>query len=47
MNSKNYYVNEHAVVDEGVEIGEGARSGIFLIYKKGQRSASHAFLDKM
>jgi UDP-2-acetamido-3-amino-2,3-dideoxy-glucuronate N-acetyltransferase len=24
-NNKNYYVNEHAVVDEGVEIGEGTK----------------------
>ena len=23
--NKNYYVNEHAVVDDGVEIGEGTK----------------------
>ena len=43
----NYYVNEHAVVDDDVEIGKELKSGTSLIYKVDQRSERNVYLDKM
>lgn len=36
-NKLNYYVNEHAVVDEGVEIGEGTKVWHFSHIQKGSK----------
>ncbi|MBK7229431.1 MAG: N-acetyltransferase [Ignavibacteriales bacterium] len=35
--NKNYYVNEHAVVDDGVEIGEGTKVWHFSHIQKGSK----------
>ncbi len=42
MNDKlNYYVNEYAVVDEGVEIGEGTKIWHFSHIQKGSKIGKH------
>ena len=37
MENKKFYINEHAVVDDNVEIGEGTKFGIFLMCKREQK----------
>ena len=37
MNNKNYYINEHAVVDKEVEIGEGTKIWHFSHIQKGAK----------
>ena len=46
MNNKNYYVNEHAVVDEGVGIGEGTKIWHFSHIQKGARIGKNCVLGQ-
>ncbi|MCO6473248.1 MAG: DapH/DapD/GlmU-related protein [Melioribacteraceae bacterium] len=44
--SKNYYINEHAVVDENVSIGEGTKIWHFSHVQKGAKIGSYCVLGQ-
>ncbi len=46
MSEKKYYVNEHAVVDEGVEIGEGTKIWHFSHIQKGAKIGKYCVLGQ-
>ncbi len=46
MEKKNYYINEHAVVDENVEIGEGTKIWHFTHVQSGSRIGSKCILGQ-
>lgn len=46
MEEKNYYVNEHAVVDDGVEIGEGTKIWHFSHVQKGSKIGKKCVLGQ-
>jgi UDP-2-acetamido-3-amino-2,3-dideoxy-glucuronate N-acetyltransferase len=46
MSEKNYYVNEHAVVDDGVEIGEGTKIWHFSHVQKGSKIGKKCVLGQ-
>ena len=46
MEEKKYYVNEHAVVDDGVEIGEGTKVWHFSHVQKGAKIGKHCVLGQ-
>ncbi len=46
METKNYYVNEHAVVDDGVEIGEGTKVWHFSHVQKGSKLGKKCVLGQ-
>ena len=46
METKNYYVNDHAVVDDGVEIGEGTKIWHFSHVQKGSKIGKKCVLGQ-
>ena len=46
MEEKKFYVNEHAVVDEGVEIGEGTKIWHFSHVQKGAKIGKNCVLGQ-
>jgi UDP-2-acetamido-3-amino-2,3-dideoxy-glucuronate N-acetyltransferase len=46
MEEKKFYVNEHAVVDEGVEIGEGTKIWHFSHVQKGAKIGRYCVLGQ-
>ena len=46
MEEKKYYVNEHAVVDDGVEIGEGTKIWHFSHVQKGSKIGKKCVLGQ-
>jgi len=46
MEKKNFYINEYAVVDEKVEIGEGTKVWHFSHIQKGARIGKHCVLGQ-
>lgn len=44
--SKNYYINEHAVVDANVEIGEGTKIWHFTHVQSGAKIGSHCTIGQ-
>jgi len=46
MSEKNYYVNEHAVVDDGVEVGEGTKIWHFSHVQKGSKIGKKCVLGQ-
>lgn len=46
METKNYYVNEHAVVDDGVEVGEGTKIWHFSHVQKGSKIGKKCVLGQ-
>ena len=46
MKNKNYYVNEHAVVDDGVEIGEGTKIWHFSHVQSGAKIGKKCVLGQ-
>jgi UDP-2-acetamido-3-amino-2,3-dideoxy-glucuronate N-acetyltransferase len=46
MEEKKFYVNEHAVVDEGVEIGEGTKIWHFSHVQKGSKIGKNCVLGQ-
>ena len=47
MSEKKYYIDQHAVVDDNVEIGEGTKIWYFSMFNMEQKLAKSALLDKM
>lgn len=46
MSDKNYYVNEHAIVDEGVELGEGTKVWHFAHVQSGAKIGKKCVLGQ-
>ena len=46
MNNKNYYINDCAIVDEGVEIGEGTKVWHFSHIQKGAKIGKNCVLGQ-
>ncbi|HPN38063.1 MAG TPA: DapH/DapD/GlmU-related protein [Melioribacteraceae bacterium] len=46
MSEKNYYVNEYAVVDDGVEVGEGTKIWHFSHVQKGSKIGKKCVLGQ-